>query len=113
MTFVLHLPRRCRAARRLGRPNVKGVNMPAALTIALLLPADAPAPLPSADAVEAVDLSRLTPHSPLVGKVGRFVFVPDSLPGEDGDGRVGVDAAGPPGCSRAVLFAPGETDDGL
>ena len=83
------------------------------LALALLLAADTPGPGASAEAIEAVDLSRLTPHSPLVGRPGRFVFVPDSLPGEDADGRVGVDAAGASGCSRCVLFAPGETDDGL
>jgi len=42
----------------------------------------------------------------------RFVFVPDSLVDEH-DGCFGVEAAGPPGVSRTVQFARGESDEGL
>jgi hypothetical protein len=40
------------------------------------------------------------------------VFVPSSPPDEV-DGRVLVEAAGPPGVLRTVSFARGETDEGL
>jgi hypothetical protein len=46
------------------------------------------------------------------GIVRRFVFVPDSLVDEH-DGCFGLEAAGPPGVSRTVQFARGETDEGL
>ena len=43
---------------------------------------------------------------------GRFVLVPGSATDEV-DGRVVVEAAGPPGVLRTVQFARGETDEGL
>src|SRR5262249_1804713 len=50
-------------------------------------------------------------HPPVrADTVGRFVFVPDSLVDEH-DGSYGVEAAGPPGVSRCVQFARGESDE--
>src|SRR5262249_26050599 len=46
------------------------------------------------------------------GTAGRFVFVPGSRPDEV-DGRVLVEAVGPPGVLRTVHFAAGETGEGL
>jgi hypothetical protein len=43
---------------------------------------------------------------------GRFVFLPGSATDEV-DGRVLVEAAGPPGVLRTVCFGSGETDEGL
>jgi hypothetical protein len=59
------------------------------------------------------DLAKLTPDSPLVGRPGRFVFTPGSLPDDAQGGRWCVEADSPGGRLRTVLFAPGETGDGL
>ena len=81
--------------------------------LALLLPAlaDVPSP-PDASTVRAVWLASLTPERVTSGTHGRFVLVPDSLVDEH-DGCYGVEAAGPPGVSRTVQFARGESDEGL
>jgi|SRR5262245_10233191 len=62
--------------------------------------------------VRAVWLADLTPERVTSGTAGRFVFVLDSLVDEH-DGCYGVEAAGPPGVSRCVVFARGESDEGL
>src|SRR5262252_4209298 len=62
--------------------------------------------------VRAVWLADLTPEQVTSPTHGRFVFVPDSLVDEH-DGCYGVEAAGPPGVSRTVQFARGESDEGL
>jgi|SRR5262245_31465661 len=78
----------------------------------LLLPVfDAPSP-PGAATVRAVWLADLTPELVPCPRHGRFVFVPDLLV-EEHDGCYGVEAAGPPGVSRTVQFARGESDEGL
>src|SRR5215470_9484236 len=86
--------------------------MPAALLAALLL-ADAPAPY-DADTVPTLDLATLTPEraAALVGKPGRFVFVPGSRP-DDVAGFWQVEAEGPPGCLRIIAFDPAEDNEGL
>ncbi|MBI1915627.1 MAG: hypothetical protein HYS12_12980 [Planctomycetes bacterium] len=81
------------------------------LTLACLLCLDTPAPIGVAT-VRAVWLADLTPDRVQSGTVGRFVFVPDSRPDEV-DGRVLIDAAGPPGVLRTVQFARWENDEGL
>jgi hypothetical protein len=84
------------------------------LLVAVVLLTDAPAPPICADTVPTLELSRLTPESaaPLIGRPGRFAFVPGSRPGDvAGSGQVG--AEGPPGCLRVVAFDPGEDDEGL
>src|SRR5215475_13567876 len=82
------------------------------LMLALLLPADLSAPLIDNATVRTVWLADLTPERVTSGTHGRFVFVPDSLVDEH-DGCYGVEAAGPPGVSRTVQFAKGESDEGL
>src|SRR5262249_11745859 len=62
--------------------------------------------------VRAVWLADLTPEQVTSPRHGLFVFVPDSLVDEQ-DGCYGLEAAGPPGVSRTVQFARGETDEGL
>ncbi len=57
------------------------------------------------------DLGRLTPSNARPGRSGRFVFVSDSLTDEVDECFL-VEADGP-GRLRSVLFAPGETDEGL
>jgi hypothetical protein len=59
------------------------------------------------------DLAKLTPDPPLVGRPGRFVFTPDSKPDDAQGGLWCVEAAGADSLLRTVLFAPGETGDGL
>ena len=85
--------------------------MHTAAILALLLSADLPSP-PDPSTVRAVWLADLTPERVTSGTVGRFVFVPDSLVDEH-DGCFGVEVAGPPGVSRTVQFAKGESDEGL
>jgi hypothetical protein len=80
------------------------------MLLLLLLLVDVPPP--SAVTVRAVWLADLTPERVTSGSVGRFVFVPDSR-ADEVDGRVLVEAAGPPGVLRTVSFARGETDEGL
>ena len=84
--------------------------MHTAALLALLVAADLPSP-PAASTVRAVWLADLTAETAHQGH-GRFVFVPDSLVDEH-DGCYGVEAAGPPGVSRTVQFARGESDKGL
>src|SRR5262249_35559874 len=81
------------------------------LTLALLLLscADILPPIDNAT-VRAVWLADLTPERVTSGPRGRFVFVPDSLVDEH-DGCYGVEAAGPPGVSRTIQFARGESDE--
>jgi hypothetical protein len=79
--------------------------------LAMLLPADVPPPIAGAT-VRAVWLADLHPERVTSGTAGRFVFVPGSATDEV-DGRVLVEAAGPPGVLRTVHFARGETDAGL
>src|SRR5262245_27903466 len=86
------------------------MQMPVILAL-LLLGTDASS-LPNASTVRAVWLADLTPERVTSPMHGRFVFVPDSLVDEH-DGYYGVEAAGPPGMSRTVQFAKGETDEGL
>ena len=83
------------------------------LALALLLFADAPAP-PIGDTVPTLDMATLTPEraAALVGKPGRFVFVPGSRP-DDVAGFWQVEAEGSPGCLRVVAFDPSEDDEGL
>jgi hypothetical protein len=103
-------------ARRVRRLTVSGP--PGSTTTenpmpALLLPLllwDVPTP-PPADLAQAVDLARITPNSPLVGRPGRFVFTPDSRP-DDTLGFWAVEAEGPDDCVRTVYFARGEGDEG-
>ncbi len=78
-----------------------------ALLLFILL--DVPQP-PPADTVCAVELATL-PTAARPGP-GRFVFVP-VIATDEVDGRVLVEAAGPPGVLRTVHFAGGETDEGL
>jgi len=86
--------------------------MQIALILALLLAStDLPSP-PDASTFCAIWLADLTPEQVTSGTHGRFVFVPDSLVDEHG-GCSGVEAAGPPGVSRTVQFAKGESDEGL
>jgi len=66
-------------------------------------------PVPPPPAPSGSPTFTLTASSPAPG---RFVFVPGSAVDEV-DGRVLVEAAGPPGVLRTVSFAPGETDEGL
>jgi hypothetical protein len=80
------------------------------LLFALLL-ADLPPP-PPPELGRVVDLAKVSPGGPQVGKPGRFVFTPGSLPDDD-LGFWGVEAAGPDDCLRCVYFAPGEGDAGL
>jgi hypothetical protein len=80
--------------------------------LALLMFACTDVPPPtSAVTVRAVWLADLHPDRVQPGP-GRFVFVPGSATDEV-DGRVLVEAAGPPGVLRTVSFARGETDEGL
>src|SRR5262245_32646838 len=81
------------------------------LLLALLALVDVPTP-PDASTVRAVWLADLTPEEVTRPTHGRFVFVPDSLVDEH-DGCFGLEAAGPPGVSRTVQFAKGESDEGL
>jgi len=81
-----------------------------ALILALLFTLDGPAP-PCASTVRAVWLADVQLHNARPGQ-GRFVFVPGSATDEV-DGRVLVEAEGPPGVLRTVFFARGETDEGL
>ena len=70
-------------------------------------------PLPiGAATVRAVWLADLHPDRVQSGSVARFVFVPGSA-ADEVDGRVLVEAAGPPGVLWTVHFARGETDAGL
>ena len=85
---------------------------PLLLALALLLSADVPSPPADASTIRAVWLADLTPEQVASPRNGRFVFVPDSLVDEH-DGCCGLEAAGPPGVSRTVQFAKGETDEGL
>src|SRR5262249_35927632 len=86
---------------------------PCMFALLLALPsADLPAPPPGADTVRAAWLADLHPDRVRAGTTGRFVFVPGSRPDEV-DGRVLVEAAGPPGVLRTVQFARGEGDEGL
>jgi hypothetical protein len=62
---------------------------------------------------QVVDLARVTPGGPLVGRPGRIVFTPDSLPDDVQGGLWCVEADSPDGRLRTVLFARGETGDGL
>src|SRR5262245_39755859 len=57
-------------------------------------------------------LADLAPEQVTAPTHGHFVFVLDSLVDEH-DGCYGVEAAGPPGVSRTVQFAEGESDEGL
>src|SRR5262245_12809983 len=80
------------------------------LLLCLLL-ADAP-PAPDARVGRAAWLADGRTSDLAGGIAGRFVFVPGSAPDEV-DGRVLVEAAGPPGVLRTVQFARGESDEGL
>jgi len=71
-------------------------------------------PLPRAGlTVPTLDVATLTPEraAALVGRPGRFVFVPTSRP-DDVDGCLLVEADGPPGYLRTVSFDPSEEDEG-
>jgi len=81
------------------------------ILLALLLSTDDPSPQPDSSTVRALWLADLTAETARQGH-GRFVFVADSLVDEH-DGCYGLEAAGPPGVSRTVQFAKGETDEGL
>jgi hypothetical protein len=84
--------------------------MHATLFLALQLLADASPPTSSAP-VRAVWLADMAPDR-VQPSPGRFVFVSGSA-ADEVDGRVLVEAAGPPGVLRTVSFAKGETDEGL
>ena len=69
-------------------------------------------PPADARAVRAVWLADIRPADVTGSRPGGFVFVPNSRPDEI-DGRVLVEAAGPPGVLRTVQLAKGEDDTGL
>jgi hypothetical protein len=82
------------------------------LFLALLPALEVPPPPPCADISRAVWLADLRADRVRSGTAGRFVFLPGSAADEI-DGRVLVEAAGPPGVLRTVHLAAGETDEGL
>ena len=81
------------------------------LLLAAVLALDVPQPA-DASTIPVVWLADLDPATVKSSTVGRWVFVPGSR-ADDVTGRCCVEAAGAGDVLRVVLFAAGETDEGL